>query len=507
MIRTNYILKNSIVLLLILWSNYAICQSHEVEKIDVLLISADQNHKRYKDLQELEDAKEANFLAKKINDPKRIAESTYYISRALTSLELQKESLSVIQEGLDLKYTKKDQILQSKFKEIKAYNFFVLSLKSEGKKELNDILSLLRGKKDSTSVRLLSRTYSNIGHQYLNEDKIDSAIAYYRFQDKELHKLPAKTMFISLSDHYIAMGNAFLKLKKNDSALYYFQKNYELSLQNNDYNLFISYMLLGKYHYKTKDYRKALDYNLKSIEDIHENTVNKIPFIDLYKETSELYGILGDKENKLKYEEIYNKEQGKISAERAKNMDYAINLILKDKENKYNADQNTKYIMISLGVLFLIILFIVIYKILHKNLKHKENLITEAESTLLQKDTIISLKSIEKEELQEKISDAYKEVIELAKNNDPSFYFRFQEVYPEFQKKLLENYPGLKTTELVLCAYTFLGFTIKDTAEYTFKSINTIRNRKQNLRKKFSIPTETDMGDWLKQLIYPNEKK
>ena len=122
------------------------------------------------------------------------------------------------------------------------------------------------------------------------------------------------------------------------------------------------------------------------------------------------------------------------------------------------------------------------------------------QTTLQEKDEIITQKGVETKELQQKVNDSYTEVIELAKNHDPSFYFRFQEVYPDFQKKLLEYSPGLRTSELILCAYTFLGFTVKDIAMYTFKSVNTVRNRKQNLRKKFNIPTEQDMGIWLRKL-------
>ncbi|WP_267404076.1 MULTISPECIES: tetratricopeptide repeat protein [unclassified Chryseobacterium] len=493
------------MLLFILLSNHAICQSNEVEKIDVLLLRAYKNHKNYKNILELEDAKEANVLAKKINDPERIAESTFSIARALSSLELQRESLLAIEEGLKLSYTKGDPLLQAKFKDIKAYNFNALSLKSEGRKELDDILKLLKGRKDTTAIKLQSKIYSNIGHLYFDDDNPDSALAYYRKREKEIRKLPEYIAYANYVDHYISMGNAFLKMKKNDSALYYFQKSYDVSRQYNDYSLFLSYMSLGKYYHQNKDYKKALDFNLKSLEEVDKKSMNIMGFIKIYKDTSELYGILGNNEKKTKYEKLYNENQNKISADRAKNMDYAINIILKDKENQYNSSQKRKYTMIFAGVFILILLFIIIYKILHKNLKHKETFITEVTSTLEEKEKLISQKSIEKEELQQKIGDAYKEVMQLARTNDPSFYFRFQEVYPEFQKKLLENFPGLKTTELILCAYTFLGFTIKDIAEYTFKSINTIRNRKQNLRKKFSIPTETDMEDWLNNTIYPKE--
>lgn len=189
-----------------------------------------------------------------------------------------------------------------------------------------------------------------------------------------------------------------------------------------------------------------------------------------------------------------------------KNKKIALNTILKDKEEQYIIDEQRKKWWIFTGVIILIIIFIIVYFILRKNLRYKEKQISEVHISLEEKEKIITQNIYEKEELEMKINDAYNEVIELAKNNDPTFYFRFQEVYPEFQEKLLDYNSGLRTSELILCAYTFLGFSIKDVAEYTYKSIHTVRNRKQNLRKKFNIPTETDMGIWLRDLIKSKEE-
>ena len=67
-------------------------------------------------------------------------------------------------------------------------------------------------------------------------------------------------------------------------------------------------------------------------------------------------------------------------------------------------------------------------------------------------------------------------------------------------QKLLEIDPKLRVTELTLLAYFFLGFTSKDVALYTFKSTNTVRNRRQNLRNKLHLSTDENMELWLKSL-------
>lgn len=480
-------------------------QGRQVRKIDNLLEKAEKNHKIYRDFEALKLAKEASILAEKTNNSKIIAESNYLLARALASLELQKESLYYIQKTFSLEYTKKTPLLQAKLLEIKSYNYSSLSLQSQCSYERSKIIKLLKGKNDTAFIKILSRTYGNIGSHYFEENKIDSAFVYYNLSGKELNKLSEKKSHSALSEQYLDLGNAFLKKGNIDSTLYYFKKSYELKLKYKDPLLFPQYTEFGSYYENQKQYEKALELYLKAIQNMKYYSVNPIPFNDINKKVSDLYGILGDKNKQNEFAEIYSKKERQLTLEKNRNVDYALNIILNDKKNEYNSIQNKKNTWIFIGISVLIIILFFIYNLLRKNLKHKDSTITKFTSTLQEKEEIISKKNVETEELQKKINDAYTEVIELAKNNDPSFYFRFQEVYPEFQKKLLENNQNLRTSELILCAYTFLGFTIKDIAEYTFKSVNTIRNRKQNLRKKFSMQTEEDMGIWLRNLVANKE--
>ncbi|WP_410692849.1 helix-turn-helix transcriptional regulator [Chryseobacterium sp. SIMBA_038] len=478
----------------------AASQDSQLTKIDKLLKEAQKNHTKYRDFEELKLAKEANILAEKTNNSKLISESSYIVARALCSLELQKESLYYIQKASKQKFTKQTPILQAKLIELKSYNYYVLSLKSQSSAELHKILEMLKGNKDFSSVNIICRTHDNIANHYFDENKIDSALIFYRLSTKELEKLPVSKFHNVFCEHYINLGNAFLKKENADSTLYYFKKSYELKLKYKDPILFTQYMVFGSYYENQKQYEKALELYLKAIQNMKKYSVNEIPFNFINKKISDLYGILGNKNKQNEFAELYSKEENQLTLEKSRNVDYALNIILADKKNEYNSTQQKKYAWIFIGVSVLIIISLFIYTLLRNNLKHKESTISEFTNTLQQKEEIISKKNVETEELQQKVNDAYTEIIELAKNNNPSFYFRFQEVYPEFQKKLLEYNPNLRTSELILCAYTYLGFTIKDIAEYTFKSVNTIRNRKQNLRKKFAIQTEEDMGIWLRNL-------
>lgn len=489
--------KNNLLLFLLLFSTGMFCQSSQTKEIDELLEKAKKSNRRFKNLDELKYAKQASLIAEEINDSKRITESYYYVARSLAFLELPKQSFLYIEKAGKQPYYKKNVLIQAQLREVKAINYYALGLQSQYDKEIPGIISLLKGQTDVGSIILRQRTYINIGI-----GKPDSAFYYSDLAVKDLKKIPEKNIHLELSDFYRYMGIKHLD-KRPDSSLYYFNKSFQIDHKYHDPVLFFDYTQFGDYFAGQKQYRRAIDYYKKALENIKEQSISPYHFVndDLYKKIAELYGKLGEKDKQHQYETIYADAEKKALAERNKNMDYAINVILNDEQNKYNAYQKKIFIRIAIGILGLLTVFFIIFKFLRKNIKNKEHIFEEVNNTLQHTEEIISQKNIETKELQLKVNEAYHEVIELAKKNDPAFYFRFQEVYPEFQEKIIKVSPGLRTSELILCAYTFLGFNIKEVAEYTFKSVHTIRNRKQNLRKKFAIPTEQDMGIWLRNLI------
>ena len=100
-------------------------------------------------------------------------------------------------------------------------------------------------------------------------------------------------------------------------------------------------------------------------------------------------------------------------------------------------------------------------------------------------------------DLEQKVNVAYDEVVQLAKNNDPAFFGKFREVYPEFCDKLLKINPGLVNSELKFCALLFLNFSTKEIATYTFVQPRAVRIRKIRIRKKLNIPSDQDINVWM----------
>ena len=96
------------------------------------------------------------------------------------------------------------------------------------------------------------------------------------------------------------------------------------------------------------------------------------------------------------------------------------------------------------------------------------------------------------ENLEIKMSDLHQEVTELARKNESNFYPRFLDLFPDFEKKLLEINPKLTNSELQFCALLKLNFSSKEIAANTFTAVRTVQNKKYRIRSKLNIPNETD---------------
>lgn len=80
-------------------------------------------------------------------------------------------------------------------------------------------------------------------------------------------------------------------------------------------------------------------------------------------------------------------------------------------------------------------------------------------------------------------------------NDDFRIYF--EEVHPEFLKKLSLAYPKLSENDLRLCAYIFLGMSTKEIAALTYHEVRSIESSRNRLRKKLSLENGADVKAFL----------
>ncbi|KQS89849.1 LuxR C-terminal-related transcriptional regulator [Chryseobacterium sp. Leaf394] len=208
--------------------------------------------------------------------------------------------------------------------------------------------------------------------------------------------------------------------------------------------------------------------------------------LQVYKNISEIYGTIGEKEKESDYLKKHAETSIEMQQSKTANTNAAVKMILKEEEKKLSAYENKSFLTIGgivAGTAALIFGLFVWYR---KSSKKTEE--------------IISQKEEENQDLKQKVNESFEETVHLAKTNSPEFLARFQEVYPEFIEKLKKLYPEISSEDLRFCALLKLNFSTKDISEYTFVTVRTVQTRKSRLRKKFNIPSDQDIYLWINEL-------
>lgn len=326
--------------------------------------------------------------------------------------------------------------------------------------------------------------YSNYYGLYSNVKNTEKEVYYLR---KALSVKKNSYMLTEMARYHNIYS------KNSDSARFYLEKSEELA--STDFDRAALYNQWGKYYEVNKEYEKAIDFYKK-------NEALAIKTKEAPLQEDALMGLyfcnekLGNLKEAVYYSEKRNQLKDSIQMLQVRNSDIAISDIV-NKNEKTMKQQFSVTQKIFIGFVFIALMMLLFFGIkIYRNKKDAykaQKLIEEKEIEIKEKEDIAI-------HLQQKVNDSFEELIKLAKSNSPEFFTRFKEVYPEKIDALLVINDKLRVTELTLCAYIFLGFKTKDIALFTFKSVNTIRNRKYNLRKKLFIEDEQDMEIWFKKL-------
>ena len=494
--------KKNLFAVFILISCFSFGQNNET-KLKEIETLYDQSYKSYteaKNEESLVFAEKAKKIALEIGDSKSIARTYNQIARAYTNLGKNKEALVYIDKAMAEKFSKTDPLFHAKLIVLKANNHTMLGLYEISTKEYFEALDLLKNETKPAALREKVIIYALISYDFYNKGDYQSALKYENLKVKILNSFPEEEIVSQLSTMYDTKGSIFLVTKKFDSAYHYLNKGYELKKKYNDPVLYQQYIALGDYYNDTEDYKKALEFYLKGVENFESLQIEDTTFTGIYKNIADVYAKMGNKEKENfylnKHADINHKELNKTK----KDANEAIKMIVNEKDEKLNAFQSKSFLTIGsivLGVAALIFGLFVWYR---KTSKKTDEIISETRELLTEKEELLQEATGENQELKLKVNESFEEVIQLAKDNSVEFFTRFKEVYPEIISKLLEIDPKLRVSELTLCAYLFLGFRTKDIAQYTFKSVNTIRNRKHNLKNKLNIPADENMELWFKNL-------
>lgn len=342
--------------------------------------------------------------------------------------------------------------------------------------------------------------YDNLSIMYASMNLKDS-VYYYLNKDKAiLSKIKMEDAYIEKSSCFVGLGEYHFKNKNIDSANYYYDRSLNLLKDKN--HPFELDALIGKARILAAANKnpEALKYYLEALEKATFNDFKQVQ-VSVYEAIAQLYYKDGNREEANKFQKKYEELSTHLNNQLLQERNIVLDEVL--KQEKVNNDTTEKKRLLKMYLIFGISILVIIFAFyfVNRSKKKSEKVIVESDRLLAEKENLISQKSEETQILQLMVNESFEEVTQLAKDNSPEFFSRFQEVYPTFVSSLEKVAPKLRLTELTLCAYIFLGYNTKDISVYTFKSTHTIRSRKYNLRKKFNLVPEENMELWLKKIV------
>lgn len=83
---------------------------------------------------------------------------------------------------------------------------------------------------------------------------------------------------------------------------------------------------------------------------------------------------------------------------------------------------------------------------------------------------------------------------------DKTFEIQMDELHQDFFKKLKEQFPGLSSNDLRLCAYLKIGLSSKEIADILHILPSSAYISRSRLRKKLNLETEEDLFSFLNRI-------
>lgn len=471
--------KQIIVFIILFFSGFAFGQNSKKELDSIFANDVKTLFEKGKLKESLALCKKLIEDYEKINEEKSAIKVYVYAASVNSNLFEIRESLQYLDIALKMNADLNDPDLDAKIYAELGRNYNILGFTKKALESYDKSLSIAGSLPLKNKRSLLNYTYGL--RSVIYEDKKNIPALY---RDLILaHKSFPNTYNSSRLAKY------FTVYQKNlDSARYYLDLGKKLYKEGVTpiYQYSILQRNSGRYYSELKDYKKAISALEESLAiSIKLNKPQDVK--DTRKLLYEAYKANRNTEKAIENIEIYTRISDSLINKNAEAQEIPVNHVIVEKERVNQQSKSKLYFIIFVIILLFTALLIAVLK--KYNSKKKES------------DYLINTKSDENLQLQQKVNDAFEEVVQLAKNNSPEFFTRFKEVYPDFIDKLLEIDSKLRVSELTLLAYSYLGFNAKDIALYTFKSVNTVRSRKYNLRKKLGISPEESMELWLKNLV------
>lgn len=368
-----------------------------------------------------------------------------------------------------------------------AENYRFLGLSNLAIENYHKAIKIIKKYLSSTDEELavLSTHYNGLALTYNELNQNDSAQYYLRIMDNILRDVQDKEFDIEKADVSITWGDYYLDFDI-DSASFYYEKALELLKGRNHFYENFAWEGIARVQTKKRNYNEAIEAYLKVVEG-YKAVGDTESLSYAYQEVGMLYGKIGDEKKSSQYFKMHVELKNLFETKKSQDRDFIVKELLRfEKENFIKKNRKN---LIYTSIIF-ILLFLIALLYFFKIRKRRIMVIKKLEETE---------KNIQ--ELNQIVNESIEGVLRLATENDPQFWHRFQELYPEYLPKMKNINKNFTPSELKLGAYIYLGFTTKEIADYTFRAFKTVENTRYNLRKKLKISADENLKSWFEKLI------
>lgn len=400
---------------------------------------------------------------------------------------------------------------------------------------------------------------------YLDESKSRQdrdSMMYYAHKSIQLYRdFPGEVTANTQASNLLNQANYYWRYfdRKNQRNLRTIKENINEAFEvmadkaDNEVNQANAYGMLSSISIAEKDYDKAEDYLHRAYTVMMTRKKAYYPtLINVVRGLSSLYEIKEDHENALKFEREALRYSRKLFNEEASNTVKRLEaqyefekketeiVFLKEKSERQRK-QNLLYIgLIIIGVVGTFFMF----RSYHFNLKYSHAREEQLKAEQKKSETDLKLKqeeqnrleterkllALEQQQLQDEImarelqlqyknevlqelkdklrSDNTLSIQQLLKQETRSDHnfeevkFQIQKIHPNFFNKISDSaHKKLTALDLKYCAYFHLGMETKQVAQIMGVAPKSIRVTKYRIKKKFGLPKEVDLIDFLKEII------
>ena len=420
-------------------------------------------------------------------------------SYCLMSLHLYNDSYDQLQKGLEITENNKDLLrIHVGLLTNKSALIFNMGKFDEAFAMMKDAIAKCK-MTDAGPFNL----YSNISSYYNQCGKFDEALLYcdsaqlYFRKDNDIMKT------------IIDRGGIYTNMHKPHEAEECFLAVLESCSKLSNSNLIYSNIGMSNIKFQMEDYESSLEYVDVALSLAHDNHFlkyelsclnNKVGILRMMKRYEEAFDVfdqfnmLNDSVNRISdIEQIeLNKAQQEIRLMEDR--------LIVEKEASKIRQRNILIISASLFVIVIVILLSVYSEKKRKekylsdelNLRNRE--ITSKSMSQIQNNELLTeiIEKLERHESNPKGSDNIRTIIKdlqkmLNDGTKKDFDYYFVQVHPEFYEKLLADFPKLTQNELRLCAYIKANLNIKDVANLTNVSSESVKSARKRLRRQLGI--------------------